>query len=309
MHLNQKIYLDHAATTPLAEEVRQAMMPYLKEKYGNPSSIYDFGSDNKKALSESRKSIALTLQCEPQNIYFTSGGTESDNWALVGIAEQYVAGGKHIITSKIEHHAILESCHYLEKLGTGNLEICENTFPVKTQFIYYWTILDKYKLRDFIRYFISLKKLKFNFINGSYSIGMSHIEYILLVSNAFIEWYNKKFNNKEIESSFDVLKSSNLLKECIVDNGKIYNYTKIFKAYSNQLRYIGEKVCTFKGRDITIDITDKNEIEENNNKSIILNKDNAMFILTIILRVLNYRYGRNKAICEYGKFGTEVKYL
>ena len=199
--------------------------------------------------------------------------------------------------------------HYLEKLGTNNLEICENTFPVKTQFICYWTILDKYKLRDFIRYFISLKKLKFNFINGSYSIGMPHIEYMLLVSNAFIEWYNKKFNNKEIESSFDVLKSSNLLKECIIDNGKIYNYTKIFKAYNNQLRYIGEKVCTFKGRDITIDITDKNEIEENNNKSIILNKDNAMFILTIILRVLNYRYGRNKAIYEYGKFGTEVKYL
>lgn len=115
--MNQKIYLDHAATTPLAEEVRQAMMPYLKEKYGNPSSIYDFGSDNKKALSESRKSIALTLQCEPQNIYFTSGGTESDNWALVGIAEQYVAGGKHIITSKIEHHAILNTCSYLEKRG------------------------------------------------------------------------------------------------------------------------------------------------------------------------------------------------
>lgn len=115
--MTQKIYLDHAATTPLSEEALQEMMPYLKENYGNPSSIYDLGADNKGALLKARKAIAATLQCEPQNIYFTSGGTESDNWALVGIAEQYASRGKHIITSKIEHHAILNTCSYLEKRG------------------------------------------------------------------------------------------------------------------------------------------------------------------------------------------------
>lgn len=115
--MTQKIYLDHAATTPLSEEALQEMMPYLKENYGNPSSIYDLGADNKGALLKARKAIATTLQCEPQNIYFTSGGTESDNWSLVGIAEQYASRGMHIITSKIEHHAILNTCSYLEKRG------------------------------------------------------------------------------------------------------------------------------------------------------------------------------------------------
>lgn len=115
--MNQKIYLDHAATTPLSEEALQEMIPYLKEQFGNPSSVYDLGADNKSALLQTRRSIAATLQCEPQNIYFTSGGTESDNWSLVGIAEQYASKGKHIITSKIEHHAVLNTCAYLAKRG------------------------------------------------------------------------------------------------------------------------------------------------------------------------------------------------
>lgn len=115
--MNRRIYLDHAATTPLSGNVLDAMMPYLKENYGNPSSAYDLGADNKGALLKSRKAVAATLQCEPQNIYFTSGGTESDNWALVGIAEQYASQGKHIITSKIEHHAILNTCAYLAGRG------------------------------------------------------------------------------------------------------------------------------------------------------------------------------------------------
>lgn len=115
--MNRRIYLDHAATTPLCEEALQAMLPYLEEHFGNPSSVYDLGADNKSALLQVRKSIAATLQCEPQNIYFTSGGTESDNWCLIGIAEQYQARGKHIITSKIEHHAVLNTCAYLAKRG------------------------------------------------------------------------------------------------------------------------------------------------------------------------------------------------
>ncbi len=132
--MSQKIYLDHAATTPLDEEVLLEMMPYLNEKHGNPSSIYDLGTDNKTAIQNARKTISTTLSCNPNNIYFTSGGTEADNWALIGIAEQFATKGRHIITSKIEHHAILNTCYYLEKRGyeITYLDVDEQGF-VKTE--------------------------------------------------------------------------------------------------------------------------------------------------------------------------------
>ena len=113
--MNRRIYLDNAATTRISDEVLETMMPYLREEYGNPSSIYDLGADNKRALLTARKQIAGVLACQPQNIYFTSGGTESDNWALIGIAESRADQGRHIITSRIEHHAVLNTCKYLEK--------------------------------------------------------------------------------------------------------------------------------------------------------------------------------------------------
>lgn len=115
--MNRRIYLDNAATTRISDEVLETMMPYLREEYGNPSSIYDLGADNKRALLTARKQIAGVLACQPQNIYFTSGGTESDNWALIGIAESRADQGRHIITSRIEHHAVLNTCKYLEKRG------------------------------------------------------------------------------------------------------------------------------------------------------------------------------------------------
>lgn len=115
--MNKRIYLDHAATTRMSGQVLEYMMPYLRDEYGNPSSIYDIGSENKKALLTARKKIAGVLSCEPQNIYFTSGGTESDNWALVGTAESRADVGKHLITTKMEHHAVLETCKYLERRG------------------------------------------------------------------------------------------------------------------------------------------------------------------------------------------------
>lgn len=115
--MNKRIYMDNAATTCLSEEVYLEMLPYLKDHFGNPSSTYDLGADNKSALLQARRQIAQTLSCDPQNIFYTSGGTESDNWALIGIAEQCEQHGKHIITTKIEHHAILNTCDYLKKRG------------------------------------------------------------------------------------------------------------------------------------------------------------------------------------------------
>lgn len=115
--MSKLIYLDNAATTAVRPEVVEAMLPYFSEKYGNPSSVYDFAAKNKKAVNESRQIIADTLNADVRDIYFTAGGTESDNWALIATAEAYEAKGKHIITSKIEHHAILHTCEYLESRG------------------------------------------------------------------------------------------------------------------------------------------------------------------------------------------------
>lgn len=111
------IYLDNAATTQVKPEVTKAMMPYFHEKYGNPSSLYEIGVENKEAINKARADIAGTLGAKEQEIYFTSGGTESDNWALRNAAENYRDKGKHIITSTIEHHAITHTCEYLEKKG------------------------------------------------------------------------------------------------------------------------------------------------------------------------------------------------
>lgn len=111
------IYMDNAATTRTAPEVVQAMLPYFSEHYGNPSAIYSLGSANRKAINEARRTIAAILGAKQEEIYFTAGGSEADNWALKAAAEAYGNKGKHIITTGIEHHAVLHTCEYLEKQG------------------------------------------------------------------------------------------------------------------------------------------------------------------------------------------------
>lgn len=111
------IYLDNAATTKVADSVVDEMLPYFKEYYGNASSIYQLGAKSKEALDESREYIAGTLGAKTNEIYFTAGGSESDNWAIKATADAYAQKGKHIITSAIEHHAVLHTCEYLEKHG------------------------------------------------------------------------------------------------------------------------------------------------------------------------------------------------
>ena len=115
--MKQIIYLDNAATTKTAPEVVKAMLPYFSEHYGNPSSIYSLGTESKKVVSEVRESIAKSLGAATNEIYFTAGGSEADNWAIKATAEAYAQKGKHIITSAIEHHAVLHTCEYLEKRG------------------------------------------------------------------------------------------------------------------------------------------------------------------------------------------------
>lgn len=126
----RQVYLDNNATTPLDRRVLEAMLPYMKEKYGNASSVHNFGREAKTAIEEAREKVAAAINCEPSEIYFTSGGTESDNMAIQGAAYYYRPKKDHVITSAIEHHAILEPAVFLKKegfnvdfLGTDNVGI------------------------------------------------------------------------------------------------------------------------------------------------------------------------------------------
>ena len=109
------IYMDNAATTAVRPEVLEAMLPYFTEHYGNPSSIHSVGRDAKRAVENARRQVAAALGAQPQEIYFTAGGSESDNWAIRSASEMLEKKGKHIITSSVEHHAVLHTCEYLEK--------------------------------------------------------------------------------------------------------------------------------------------------------------------------------------------------
>ena len=124
------IYLDNAATTKTAPEVVEAMLPFFTENYGNPSSIYEVAGRSKEAITKAREQIAAVIGARTEEIYFTAGGSEADNWALKATAEAYRNKGSHIITTKIEHHAILHTCEYLEKHGCSvtYLDVDENGF-------------------------------------------------------------------------------------------------------------------------------------------------------------------------------------
>lgn len=113
----QRIYLDHAATTPTDPAVVQAMLPYFTEVYGNPSSVHAFGRESRRSVEAARRQVASAIGAKPSEIYFTNGGTESDNWALKGTAFALQGKGRHIITTAVEHHALLHTCQWLEKQG------------------------------------------------------------------------------------------------------------------------------------------------------------------------------------------------
>lgn len=113
----RQVYMDYSATTPVKQEVLETMSPYFTEHYGNPSSLYTIGQESKASISNARRQVASIIGADEKEIYFTACGTESDNWAIFGTADAKKGKGKHIITSKIEHHAVLHSCQQLEKQG------------------------------------------------------------------------------------------------------------------------------------------------------------------------------------------------
>ena len=197
--------------------------------------------------------------------------------------------------------------HRLESIGTSTRTVEDGVFTVVNQLNYYGDGT-KDLIKDFVSYFIKQGKLKFNYANGSYSIGMSFTEYMLVISNEFIDWYNKRFNNKEVTYSFDNLKRNNVLNECIIANNNIY-YENTRCRVNSYAAYNGKRMCTFKGADVLINIVDLNEVKEDN-KSVILNTNIALYILSRILRVINYRYGKAEQRDQEGnRISEKVRYF
>lgn len=197
--------------------------------------------------------------------------------------------------------------HRLENIGTSTRNAENGIFMVVNHLDYYGDGIEDL-IKDFASYFIKQGKLKFNYANGSYSIGMSFTEYMLVISNEFIDWYNKRFNNKEVTYSFDSLKRNKVLKEGIIANNKIY-YENTRHSVNSYAVHNGKRMCTFKGVDVLINIVDINEVKEDN-KSIILNTNIALYILSRILRVINYRYGKAEQRDQEGnRISEEVRYF
>lgn len=184
--------------------------------------------------------------------------------------------------------------HKLEKIGTVQFGTGADHFQMETLFVNY--PVDNFwnnKSERFIKHLLKSKVLSFNYQNNQYGLAMSWIEFIIAISNSFIEWYNKEYNEGIVTENYDTLISRGIIKEAIIQDGKVY-YTANRRNISSTdvSRYIGKKICTFKGRDITLNITGITPSENTSNKSVVLNLQYAELILGGILRFLNYNYGR-----------------
>lgn len=188
---------------------------------------------------------------------------------------------------------------YLEKISNREgMTIGASTFTMKASYNGYTSRFTKDNMKDFVVYLIEKGKLKFNFINGNYGLAMSYIDYMILISNEFIEWYNHRFNQHIVTSSYAQLISSGILKECIIDNGKILYFTGNTTSNRDYLDYEGRRVCVFKGKPVNIHIIDDNRGPEN--KVVLINSEIAETIAKAILETINYKYGRKEEREEAG---------
>lgn len=188
---------------------------------------------------------------------------------------------------------------YLEKISNRNgMTIGASTFTMRASYNRYTSGFTKDNMKDFVVYLIEKGKLRFNFINGNYGLAMSYIDYMILISNEFIEWYNHRFNQHIVTSNYAQLLSSRVLKECIIDNGKILYFTDNTASNRDYLSYEGRGVCMFKGKPVNIHIVDDNGSTEN--KVVLINSEIAETIAKAILETVNYKYGRKEEREEAG---------
>lgn len=198
---------------------------------------------------------------------------------------------------------------YLEKISTrGDTTRGETDFSMRfTSFNDYSNIFSKEDMKDFVRYLIRGKKLKFNFIGGSYGFAMSYLDYRILISNEFIRWFNLRYNLGKTTSRYDDLIDRKILKECIINNGKIhYLRNSTNNGGRNYYSYEGANVCTFKGKPVNIHIVDNSV--DTLNKTVLVNAGIAEEIAKAVLTIVNYKYGREERGEEAG-IGTPAIYL
>lgn len=200
--------------------------------------------------------------------------------------------------------------HHLENLHNSNCMFDPDKAPIVFSIKEYTRFTGTSLIQRFIEHFIRQRKLKFSYVNGSYSLGIPYLDYYVLVSNEFIRWYNDLFNSGLLTFTFNTLKSKGIITENIIDGGKIYlpenSNTSLTELYDG---YVGKKVCTFKGEDVVITIVNPEE-DENKNTVILLNPTISSYILTVIFRIINYKYGKSNTVDEEGNpISEKVKYF
>lgn len=188
--------------------------------------------------------------------------------------------------------------HRLENISALKMEDAEDKFSMQSLkgVVHYSSIFGREQFKLFIKYLLETKKIRFNYSNGSYGIGMSFIDTVVLISNEFISWYNTEYNKHTFDLSYHDLVSNGIIKECIITNGKVYLPRPVRRGSSNDYqRYVGKKICTFKGREITLTIDGVLSLEEESlNRTRILNLQYIEAIVCSMLRILNYGYGREE---------------
>lgn len=197
---------------------------------------------------------------------------------------------------------------YLERISAGGgMTNGETDFSMQSvTFDNYSTIFSKEDMKDFVRYLIRNKKLKFNFIRGNYGLAMSYLDYRILISNEFIKWYNLRYNLGASTASYNDLIREGILRECIINNGKIQYFRGIRRSDEDYRRYEGAEICVFKGRPITIHIVDSST--DTLNKTVLVNAGIAEEIAKAVLTIVNYKYGREERGEEAG-ISTPAIYL
>lgn len=188
--------------------------------------------------------------------------------------------------------------HRLESIPTSEMGDAKDKFSTQSLrgVVYNNGIFGREQFKLFIKYLLETKKIRFNYSNGSYGLGMSFVDTVILISNEFISWYNTKYNKQTVGISYADLVSSGVITECIITNGKVYIPREVRRGSSGDYqRYVGKKICTFKGREITLTIDGVLSSEEESlNRTRILNLQYIEAIVCSILRILNYRYGRKE---------------
>lgn len=224
------------------------------------------------------------------------------NSSLSTLAIEYDEAIWQLLCLELDRYVRVESIngvphHRLENIFAPEMGNAKDRFPMQSlRGIIHWNIFGKEQFRPFIKHLLETKKIRFNYVNGSYGLGMSFIDTVVLISNEFISWYNTEYNKHTIDISYADLVSNGIINECIITNGKVYVPEPVRRGSSSDYqRYVGRKICTFKGRDITLTIDGVLSSEEESlNRTRILNLQCIEAIVCSILRILNYGYGREE---------------